>query len=105
MQIALSPCRSCGEAQYASIDPGAYEVTWPLDDQGRVIRTATGEPSDNPKHLHVDGVCCGRCDVLMPLRLWNATASYLQTMRASIAEADAEYDDDGVWHGLRRGAA
>lgn len=96
---APKPCRFCGEARLIDIDPGALDVLWAIDADGAVIRDEIGRPIDAPAE---DVASCKACDAVAPLKIWNASLIWLEARAASIAAADAEYDDDGVWIGARQ---
>ena len=104
MSEPLAPCRFCGETEKLSIDEGAWETTWAIDGEGRVIRDDEGQPTSEDDerfrdHHHIDQVCCQTCETMASVRVWNSTPEFMVTMLANIAAADAEYDDDGVWQG------
>ena len=103
---ALKPCRFCGETEKLSVDPGVWETLWAIDETGQVIRDEKGQPTTFDEERFADGhyvdqVNCQFCEAMMPLRIWNSTPEFMARMRTSIAIADAEYDDDGVWLGPR----
>ncbi|QCQ97749.1 hypothetical protein [Brevundimonas sp. SGAir0440] len=96
---APKPCRFCGEARQIDIDPGALDVLWAIDADGAVIRDESGQPIDAPAE---DIAICKSCDAVAPLKIWNASPEWMAARAASIVAADAEYDDDGVWIGVRQ---
>lgn len=96
---AAKPCRFCGEARQIDIDAGALDVLWAIDVDGAVIRDESGQPIDAPAE---DVATCKSCDAVAPLKIWNASPEWMAARAASIAAADAEYDDDGVWIGARQ---
>ena len=102
--VALNPCRFCGETERLTISEGGFmELRWGIDASGQIRRNERGEPYPDCAEENgcEDGVSCGVCEALVPLRVWNASADWLAVMRASVLSADAEFDDDGVWLGQR----
>lgn len=104
----LLPCRFCGETEKLTVGEGVWETTWAIDERGEVIRDPSGQPTSDVEPYrdghHIDQVNCGSCEAMLPLRTWNSTPQFMARMLANIAAADAEYDDDGVWHGSRSAA-
>ena len=100
---ALKPCRFCGETLKLTFSDQAFaEQSWGIDNNGNVLRGDDGQPTpDGDPRNSYDGVWCDICGAGAPLHIWNGTPDFLSRMRANIAAADAEYDDDGVWLGPR----
>lgn len=101
----LKPCRFCGETDKLQVDEGAWETLWAIDDDGKVIRDPEGRPTEDVAPYrdlhHIAQIWCPTCEAMASLRTWNSTPTFMATMLANIREADAEYDDDGVWQGRK----
>ena len=73
-----------------------------------MIRDLNGKPTEDVEpHQdghHIDQVYCQTCETMTSLRVWNSTPHFMATMLANIRAADAEFDDDGIWHAPEKAA-
>lgn len=94
----LKPCRCCGETEHLAVDEGGAEMQFLFDAAVAIVRDAKGEPVD----FTDDMVQCRVCDAWAPAFYWNASPETAAMARLATLAAWDEYDDSGVWMGVRQ---